>query len=132
MTENYMDRELYRLPMTSLQCYFDGKPVLSDAIDAFQHEGQLYRRDDIVVVDGVLANLECVNHDRGVCGLGISFDLDGALDGGEYTSGHRCSLEGLRHATSEENALYERLADIVCCRCNAADMEREERMIKGR
>lgn len=128
--ENWYDKAVYSLPMTSLNFYnHNGSCPTRDGIDSFMWDGSEFKCDDIVVVDGEIGNIECVNLTQGYCGLGMSFDYADTMAHKEWemTSGYRCKLEGIRHATDEEKAEYKKVADDVCYIAEAADNARKER-----
>ena len=127
---NY-DKALYDMPMKSLNFYHNGKCATRDGIDFFEWGGETFKCDDLVVVDGEIGNIECVNLETGYCALGMSFDYADTMARRPYTmtSGYRCRLDGIRHATDEEAKMYEIPADEVCDAAEAADIAWKERWI---
>lgn len=133
--DNWYDKEVYAIPMTSLNFYnHDGSCPTSDGIDSFEYNGETFRCDDMVVVDGEIGNIECVNLEAGYCGLGLSFDYADTMAGREWTmtSGYRCKLDGIRHATDEEIKKYEIPANECCDIAEASDRAWKERFEKYR
>ena len=121
------------MPMTHLIHYFNGEIGVSfdksKDIDSFDYNGQTFRAGDTVVVDGKIGDIELVNLETGYCGLGLSFIYDDVMARNEWTmiSGHRCKLDGLRHATDEEIRNYDIDADLVCRASEEADRRWKER-----
>lgn len=112
MTQNF-----YEIQMTSLNFYnHDGSCPTKDGIDSFTFNGQTFRCDDLVVVDGQIGNVEIVSLTHNVVGLGMSFDYEDMMARKPWTvtSGHRCLMDGMRHATDDEKRLYEKDANDVC------------------
>lgn len=126
------DKSLYDMPMTSLNFYHNGRCVTQNGIDSFEFNGQTFRCDDLVVVDGEIGNIEIVNIERGYCGLGMSFDHADTMAQKPWTmsSGYRCRLDGIRHATDEEKRLYEIPAEEACDLAEASDRAWKERFEK--
>ena len=109
-------KDLRNIPMTNLNFYnYNGSCPTMNGIDSFEYNGQTFQCDDYVVVDGQIGNIELVNTEEGVCGLGMSLVYDDVMHGRPWTmeSGHRCLIDGLRHATKEEVRLFERDAEDV-------------------
>lgn len=134
-----MDKNLYDVPMTGLNHYCNGKPVPffcngkeEWGIDSFDFNGQTFKSDDIVVVDGHIGNIEIVNTEVGCCGLGMSLIYADVMARRPWTmnSGHRCKLDGIRHATDEEKRLYEIDANDVYDGAERADRMWKERFEK--
>ena len=125
-----MTQNLYDVPMKSLNFYnHNGSCPTRDGIDSFEYGGQTFKCDDLVVVDGQIGNIEIVNVEAGVCGLGMSFIYDDMMARKHWTmsSGHRCKLDGIRHATDEEKAIYDIDANDVGDVCDEADRKWKER-----
>ena len=119
--------------MTNLNFYnHNGSCPTRDGIDSFMYDGQTFRCDDIVVVDGQIGNIEIVNLTQNVCGLGLSLVYDDVMARRPWTmsSGHRCLLDGIRHATDEEKRLYDVDANDVCDIAEASDRAWKERWEK--
>ena len=111
-----MVQNFYDIPMTSLNFYnHDGSCPTTNGIDSFEFNGQTFKCDDLVVVDGQIGNIELVNTEAGVCGLGMSLIYDDVMAHKPWSmsSGHRCSLDGIRHATDEERRLFDKDAEEV-------------------
>jgi hypothetical protein len=134
-----MDKSLYDMPMTNLNHYVNGKPIPFHCngreewgIDSFDYNDQTFKCDDLVVVDGQIGNIELVNTDAGVCGLGMSLVYADMMARKPWTmsSGHRCQIDGLRHATDEEKRLYGRNAEEVYDIAEASDRAWKERWEK--
>lgn len=86
-----------------------------------------FKRDDMVVVNGHIGNLVEMN-DNG-CQLGLSFLLEELPHDCNYEicNGHRCSNEGMRHATEQEIEMFKERENDVCDMCERADDERKMR-----
>lgn len=127
-----MVQNFYEIPMTSLNFYnHNGSCPTKNGIDSFIYDGQTFRCDDLVVVDGQIGNIELVSLTHGVVGLGMSLEYDDVMARRQWTmsSGHRCLMDGIRHATDEEKALYERDANEVYDAAEASDRAWKERWI---
>lgn len=128
-----MVQNIYDIQMKNLNFYnHDGSCPTKDGIDSFEYNGQTFKCDDLVVVDGQIGNIEIVNVEAGVCGLGMSFIYDDVMARKDWTmtSGYRCPMTGLRHATDEEKRLYEIDANDVCDAAEASDRAWKERFEK--
>ena len=128
--ENWYDKEVYDMPMTALNFYNrDGSCLTRNGIDSFEYNGETFRCDDLVVVDGEIGNIELVNLETGYVGLGMSFDYADMMAREPWTmsSGYRCKLDGLRHATEEERRIYDIDANEVGDICDEAERKWKER-----
>ena len=117
--------------MTALNFYHNGRCVTRNGIDSFLYDGEEFKCDDIVVVGGEIGNIEGVNITLGYCALGMSFNYEDTMSAREWTmtSGFRCKLDGIRHATKEEIELYEIPAKEACDIAEASDIAWKERWI---
>jgi len=129
--ENWYDKDLYNMPMQSMAYYVNGKPVpfwtpngTEYGLESFDYNGETFRGEDIVVVDGEIGSLEMVNLETGYVGLGCSFDYDTLMARGEwiFTSGYRCKMDGMRHATEEEIKNFRKDEQSVGDAAEAADI----------
>ena len=121
------------IQMTSLNFYnHNGSCPTVNGIDSFDYNGQTFKCDDLVVVDGQIGNIELVNTEAGVCGLGMSLVYADVMARKPWSmsSGHRCLMDGLRHATDEEKKLYDRDAEEVYDIAEASDRAWKERWEK--
>ena len=121
---------LLDFPMTGLNFYnHDGSCPTKNGIDSFDYNGQTFKCDDLVVVDGQIGNIELVSLEACVCGLGMSLVYDDVMARKPWTmsSGHRCQLDGIRHATDEERRLYDIDAEEVYDIAEESDRKWKER-----
>lgn len=128
-----MDKDLYDIPMVSLNFYnHDGSCPTKGGIDSFDYNGQTFKCDDLVVVDGQIGNIEIVNIEEGCVGLGMSLIYADVMARKPWSmsSGHRCKIDGLRHATDEEKRVYEIDANDVYDGAERADRMWKERFEK--
>ena len=125
-----MVTDLYEIPMTGLNFYnHDGSCPTENGIDSFYYNGQTFKCDDLVVVDGQIGNIELVNTEAGVCGLGMSLVYADVMARKPWSmsSGHRCPMDGLRHAMDKEKKLFDRDAEEVYDIAEASDRAWKER-----
>lgn len=127
-------KAMYKIPMTALNFYHNGRCVTEKGIDSFAYDGETFRCDDIVVVGGHIGNIELVSITHGVAGLGLSYEYGDCMENPydwEMWSGFRCPLDGIRHATEEEKKKYEISAGLTCDAAEAADNAYKESRIWG-
>ena len=116
------------------------KPIISPFVHysvppeqpkSFEFNGEVFTGDDIVVVDNQIGNVEMVNTDTGYVALGFSLNYERMMARKPYlwSSAHRCRLDGIRHATDEEIALYDEDSDTVACAFEEADRRWKERLL---
>ena len=133
---------IYDIKMTGLNHYDNGKPTPfwnpedgeHFGIDSFEFNGETFKSDDIVVVGGEIGNIEIVNISEGIAGLGLSFDYDECMHNPydwTMSSGYRCKMDGLRHATDEEIKKYEISSGLCCDAAERADIAYKEKRIWG-
>lgn len=128
-----MNKDLDDIPMVGLNFYnHDGSCPTKDGIDSFDYNGQTFKCDDLVVVDGQIGNIEIVNIEEGCVGLGMSLIYADVMARKPWSmsSGHRCKIDGLRHATDEEKRVYEIDANDVYDGAEQADRMWKERFEK--
>ena len=128
---DWYDKELYNIDITPLYWHFQGKRYPeAGGVEYYEQNGEIYQRDDVVVVGGHIGNIEGVNVEQGVCMLGLSFDYAGCMadpEEWEMWSGYHCKMGSIRHATTDEIANYEISANLVADACERADNAYKER-----
>lgn len=129
-----MDKNLNDVKMNHLNFYHNGRlvPVFgheNEGLDSFEFNGETFRCDDLVVVDGQIGNIELVSLEAGCCGLGMSFVYDDVMARRHWSmsSGYRCLMDGLRHATDEERRVFEIDAEDVYRIAEESDRKWKER-----
>lgn len=85
--------------------------VSRDYPKGFEYKGTIYTPNDLVVAEGEIGRIESVDLDNEMCTLVVSMKYSDRKKWNVkvFNSGLSCTMVGMRKATAQEKAAFERL-----------------------